>query len=388
MPVRSRTTTSSALIGLLTVVLAGCGADASPERDDRRTTPIADPVAITYDGGIHVLDGTGLELAATVELYGFHRLNPAGDDRHLIVSTKEGFRVFDAATAEFTGTDFPGPHPGHVVRHAGRTVLFSDGTGEVVAFDSADLAGGQPRTSTYRAAAPHHGVAIELADGELVLTLGTEEKRTGIVVLDKNRAEKARNEDCPGVHGEATAAGEAVVIGCENGVLVYRNGVIGKIASPTEYGRIGNQAGSPASPVVLGDYKQDKDAELERPQRVSLIDTVTGALRLVDLGTSYTFRSLARGPHGEALVLGTDGRIHVIDPVAGVVVRTIPVTGSWQEPLEWQKPRPALFVRGGTAYVSDPAAKQVHRVDLATGAKTASVTLPNTPNEVSGVIGH
>ncbi|MFR9773543.1 zinc metallochaperone AztD [Nocardia sp. SC052] len=385
MPVRSRTTKSSALIGLLTVVLAGCGADTASEHDAPR---IAEPVAITYDGGIHVLDGATLELADTVELDGFNRLNPAGDDRHLIVSTKEGFRVFDAVAGEFTGMEFPGPHPGHVVRHAGRTVLFSDGTGEVVAFDPADLAEGAPKTATYRAAAPHHGVAIELADGELVLTLGTEEKRTGIVVLDENRTEKARSEDCPGVHGEATAAGEAVVLGCENGVLVYRNGAITKVAGPTEYGRIGNQAGSETSPVVLGDYKQDKDAELERPQRVSLIDTVTGTLRLVDLGTSYTFRSLARGPHGEALVLGTDGRIHVIDPVAGAVVRTIPVTGSWQEPLEWQKPRPALFVRGDVAYVSEPAAKQVHRVDLATGAKTASVTLPSTPNEVSGVVGH
>ncbi|MEU1961454.1 zinc metallochaperone AztD [Nocardia sp. NPDC019304] len=384
MPVRS-TTKSTALIGLLTLVLAGCWAGTTAERDAPR---IADPVAITYDGGIHVLDGATLELAGTVELDGFNRLNPAGDDRHLIVSTNAGFRVFDARAAKFTDVQFPGPHPGHVVRHAGRTVLFSDGTGEVVAFDSADLADGAPETATYRAAAPHHGVAIELANGELVVTLGTEEKRTGIVVLDRDRAEKARNEDCPGVHGEATAAGEAVVIGCENGVLVYRDGVIRKVTSPTEYGRIGNQAGSAESPVVLGDYKQDRDAELERPQRVSLIDTVTGTLRLVDLGTSYTFRSLARGPRGEALVLGTDGRIHVIDPVAGAVVRTIPVTGSWQEPLEWQKPRPALFVRGDIAYISDPGAKQLHRVDLNTGAKTASVTLPDTPNEVSGVAGH
>ncbi|MGK8508277.1 zinc metallochaperone AztD [Nocardia asiatica] len=389
MPVRSRTTKSAALTGLLTAALtvAGCGAGTSAEQDTRRAR-IADPIAVTYDGGIHVLDGTTLELAETVELDGFNRLNPAGDDRHLIVSTKEGFRAFDATAAEFTGADFPGHEPGHVVRHAGRTVLFSDGTGEVVAFDTADLAAGKPKTSTYRAAAPHHGVAIELANGDLVVTLGTEEKRTGIVVLDRDRAEKARNEDCPGVHGEATAAGEAVVIGCQNGVLVYRDGKITKVTSPTAYGRIGNQAGSDASPVVLGDYKQDKDAELERPQQISLIDTVTGALRLVDLGASYTFRSLARGPQGEALVLGTDGRIHVIDPVAGAVVRSIPVTGPWQEPLEWQKPRPALFVRGGAAYVSDPATKQVHRVELATGAKTATVTLPGTPNELSGTAGH
>ncbi len=85
-------------------------------------------------------------------------------------------------------------------------------------------------------------------------------------------------------------------------------------------------------------------------------------------------------------MLGTDGAIHVIDPVAATVSRTIPVIGAWEEPLEWQQPRPAIFVRGGTAYVSDPATRQIHAVDLASGAKKATATLPGTPNELTGVV--
>src|SRR5690606_11075046 len=119
--------------------------------------------------------------------------------------------------------------------------------------------------------------------------------------------EITRNEKCPGVHGEATAAGDTLVVGCEDGVLVYRNGKLTKVDSPDPYGRIGNQAGSEVSPIVLGDYKTDEFAELERPELISLIDTEKGTLRLVDLGTSFTFRSLARGPQGVALVLGTYG---------------------------------------------------------------------------------
>ncbi|MEV0339515.1 zinc metallochaperone AztD [Nocardia sp. NPDC050713] len=386
MHFRPRNGTALALSGLLTaaLALAGCGSD----QDEPAGKRIAEPIAVTYDGGIHVLDGATLELRGSTALDGFNRLNPAGDDRHLMVSHKDGFRVYDAVAAEFTEIEFSGAEPGHVVQHAGRTVLFADGTGEVTSFDPARLADGKPATEVYKSAAPHHGVAIELADGSLVVTLGTEEKRTGIAVLDAQRKEIARNEDCPGVHGEATAAGDTVVVGCQTGALVYRGGVITKVASPTPYGRIGNQAGSPESTIVLGDYKKDKDAELERPQQVSLIDTAAGTLRLVEIGTSYTFRSLGRGPQGEALVLGTDGRIHVIDPVAGTVTRTIPVIDSWQEPLKWQQARPALFVRGGVAYVSDPATKKVHRVDLATGAVTASATLPDSPNELSGVLAH
>ncbi|MBF6086803.1 zinc metallochaperone AztD [Nocardia cyriacigeorgica] len=382
MRTRTRTTTV-ALSALLTatVALSGCGSDEA----EQAAAPVTAPLAATYDGGIYLLDPDTLATTGEIALAGFNRLNPAGDDRHMLVSTADAFRVLDAVDGRFTGVDFPAAKPGHVVGHAGRTVLFADGSGEVTSFDPDQLGEDKPETEVFQAPAPHHGVAVEMANGELVLTVGTEESRTGIVVLDADRKEIARNEDCPGVHGEATAQGEAVVVGCQTGALIYRGGTITKVTSPTPYGRIGNQAGSDVSPIVLGDYKQDKDAELERPQQISLIDTATGTLRLVDLGTSYTFRSLARGPRGEALVLGTDGKIHVIDPVAGTVTTTIPVLDPWQEPLEWQQPRPAIFVRDGIAYVTDTATKSVHRVDLATGTVTASASLPETPNELSGV---
>jgi outer membrane protein assembly factor BamB len=375
-------------VALSAAVLGACGTPAESETkaEPPPAASVADPVVVTYDGGVYVLDGTTLKQAADLKLEGFNRVNPAGNDRHVLVSTATGFRVLDAGAAQLTDDEFTGEKPGHVVRHAGKTVLFADGTGEITVFDPAGLGDGLPETEKHRTEEAHHGVAIELANGELLTTLGNEETRTGIVVLDADGKEITRNEDCPGVHGEAAAQDETVVVGCENGVLVYRDGKITKVTSPTAYGRIGNQSGSDDSTIVLGDYKQDEDAELERPEQVSLIDTAAGTMKLVGIGTSYTFRSLARGPEGEALVLGTDGKIHVLDPVAGKVTKTIPVTGSWTEPLEWQQPRPAIFVRGGTAYVSDPGTKQVHAVDLASGEKTASVTLKGEPNELSGVV--
>ncbi|SFS74373.1 zinc metallochaperone AztD [Saccharopolyspora flava] len=372
------------------LALAACGTEqaAGPAPAEPART-VADPIVTTYDGGILVLDGTNLAVAQDIPLPGFNRLNPAGDAEHVMVSTSTGFQVLDAAHAELTDVTFPAPKPGHVVRNAGRTVLFSDGTGEVTSFDTAELAHGAPATDQHTAAEAHHGVAVELSTGQMVLSLGNEEERTGIAVLDEHRHEITRNEDCPGVHGEAVAQGEAVVIGCENGALIYRDGKITKVAAPTPYGRIGNQAGSEHSPVVLGDYKQDEHAELERPQQVALVNTADSSLKLVDLGTSYTFRSLGRGPAGEALVLGTDGQLHVIDPVQARVVRSIPVIGQWEEPLEWQQPRPALFVRGGTAYVTDPAKREIHAIDLASGNKTATGALPHAPNEIATPIaGH
>jgi hypothetical protein len=371
-------------VATMALALTACGSGAQQAAAPAEPRPaVPDPIVTTYDGGVLVLDGKTLAVAEDIPLPGFNRLNPAGDAEHVMVSTSTGFQALNAVRAQLTDVQFPAPKPGHVVRNAGRTVLFSDGTGEVTSFDTAELAGGEPATDEHRAAEAHHGVAVELSNGQMVLSLGNEEDRTGIAVLDEHRHEITRNEDCPGVHGEAVAQGEAVVIGCENGALVYRDGAITKITSPTPYGRIGNQAGSEHSPVVLGDYKQDEHAELERPQQVALVNTADSSLKLVDLGTSYTFRSLGRGPAGEALVLGTDGQLHVIDPVQARVVRSIPVIGQWEEPLEWQQPRPALFVRGGTAYVTDPAKREIHAIDLASGQKTATGALPQAPNEIA-----
>ncbi|MEI7031691.1 zinc metallochaperone AztD [Streptomyces pratensis] len=391
----ARPRAAAAVAALLTasVALTACGGDGPAARKadraaDSPASRVENPVVTTYDGGLYVLDGATLELAEDIPLEGFNRVNPAGDDRHVMVSTSTGFRVMDAVGAKLTDVEFEGSKPGHVVRHAGRTVLFTDGTGEVNVFDPEDLGGARPKSETYRSAAPHHGVAVQLANGELVTTLGTEEKRVGITVLDEDRKEIARSEECPGVHGEATAQDEAVVIGCEDGVLVYRGGALKKVQSPTAYGRVGNQAGSQESAIVLGDYKKDRDAELERPEQVSLIDTRTGRMRLVDLGTSYTFRSLARGPHGEALVLGTDGHVHVIDPEKGEVTRKIAALDPWQEPLDWQQPRPALFVRDHTAYVSDPSGRKLLAIDIESGERLATAKLPKAPNELSGVERH
>lgn len=388
---RPRAAAVAALLAA-SVALTACGGDnthsAAKTMDKAPGSPaaqVADPIVTTYDGGLYVLDGKTLKLAKDIPLEGFNRVNPAGNDRHVMVSTATGFQVLDAAGRNLTDVEFEGSKPGHVVRHAGKTILFADGTGVVTVFDPKDLGDTKPKTETYTSAAPHHGVAIQLADGKLVTTLGTQERRVGIAVLDKDRKEITRNEECPGVHGEATAQGETVVIGCEDGVLIYKDGAVTKLKSPTKYGRIGNQAGSDESPIVLGDYKKDKNAELERPEQVSLIDTETGTMRLVDIGTSYTFRSLARGPHGEALVLGTDGSIHVIDPATGKVTKKISALGSWQEPLDWQQPRPALFVRDHTAYVCDPSSKKLLAIDIESGTQLASTELPKAPNELSGV---
>ncbi|MGB2918950.1 MAG: hypothetical protein WA944_08800 [Mycobacterium sp.] len=69
-------------------------------------------------------------------------------------------------------------------------------------------------------------------------------------------------------------------------------------------------------------------------------------------------------------------------------MRSIQVTEPWSEPDDWQQPGPAVFTRENAVYVSDPAAKQIHLVDLQAAGVTTSAALEQTPNELSGAVGH
>ena len=375
---------------VLPVTVAALAACSSNDgAGNSASAPIRDPLVATYDGGLYVLDGETLELKADIPLEGFLRVNPAGDDGHVLVTTDEGFRVLDAAGGLLTDDTFAAAKAGHVVPHGDRTVLFADGTGEITTFDPDALADGKPATERFTTPQPHHGVAVVLNDGTMLHSIGDPESRSGAVAL-RGGAEIARSEDCPGIHGETIAADETVVFGCENGALEFADGAFTKVASPTPYGRIGTTKGDDASTVVLGDMKVDADAELERPEQFSLVDTATNQMKVVALppSVSYSFRSLERGPGAEALVLGTDGKLRVVDPATGATVKTVDVTAPWTEPDDWQEPRPTVFTREDAVYVTDPATKQIHVIDLQGGTIAKSATLPQEPNELSGAIGH
>ncbi|WP_407320162.1 zinc metallochaperone AztD [Isoptericola halotolerans] len=417
MNTRSRAGTALAL-ALPLALLAACGtesdepaADATESTEqstDEATEEAATEMqgrtprlAVTYDGGIKVVDAQTLEEVADFELAGFNRLNAAGDGQHVLVSTTGGFQVLDTGTygqghgdhfhyftttPELTDVVYAAETPGHAVVHDDTTALFDDGTGLIQLVGSAEIAT-QEGVEEVQLPEAHHGVAVPLSDGSLLVTEGDEDERTGIRVLDADGEEIAASDECPGVHGEAVAADEAVVVGCEDGALVYADGEITKVETPDDYSRIGNQAGSEASPIMLGDYKTDPDAELERPTTVSLIDTRDASIELVELPASYSFRSIARGDDGEALVLTTDGDLQVIDPETAEITASIPVVDEWEEPMEWQEPRPAVLTLDGSVYVTDPANDSVHAVDVVDGEVWASGELGVTPNEISGALG-
>ncbi|MDT3315619.1 zinc metallochaperone AztD [Microbacterium sp. KSW4-11] len=383
-----------ALAGAAALVLAGCASAAppasAPADSAAQTAPDGPRVAVGYEGGVLVLGGEDYENLGEFASEDFIRLNSAGDGRHVMVTTSKGFQLLDVQKPELTELVVPAAAAGHVVSHAGKTVLYDDATSDTTIFDSAELAktgDALPKAEVVPGVTAHHGVSVELEDGTLLTTVGDESGRTGIRVLDEDRTEIASNDECPGVHGEGTAKDEVVVFGCENGALVVKDGEIAKLTSPDEYGRMGNAYVSESSPLVVMDYKDDPDAEGYLLRNITLIDTEANTLEKVALpdGVEYTYRGVGRGPDDEAVLIGTDGQLHSIDPATGEITGSLPVVDPWEGPAEWQDPHPSVKVAGSLAYVTDPADSELVVVDLETDEIVHTVALDHVPNEIAVV---
>ena len=383
-------------VATLAACSSGDGATA-PAPESSSTTEAGPRVAVAYEGGILVLDGDTLDVVADLEAEEFTRLNPAGDDRHVMVTMSEGFQVLDTGAGtpdepELTDLIFEAEAAGHVVRHGGKTILYADGTSDTTIFDTADLADAEelPAVDTVEGVEAHHGVSVLLEDGTFITTVGNADGRNGIAVQDADGNVIAQSDQCPGVHGEGTAKNEVVVFGCENGALVYADGEIVKLDAPDQpYGRMGNAYVSETSPFIVGDYKDDPDAEGYLLGAVTIIDTEAKTLKVIDLpeDVGYTFRDVARGPEDLAYILANDGSIHVLDPATGELTDAFPVVEPWEGPADWQDPHPAIVVSGNIAYVTEPATNSIHAVDLTTGDIVATTELDIAPNEIAVAAG-
>ncbi|SDH67477.1 hypothetical protein [Agrococcus jejuensis] len=395
---RTRTTSAIAVAAAAALALAACStAEAEPAASDPSAEEAHDHagrLALAVEGGVVVLDADTLEqIGETVALDDdFVRVNPAGDGEHVFLSTSAGFEVLATgastdADPALTGAVFEGAAPGHVVLHGGRTVLFDDATGDFWTFDADSLTDGAALpadVTAHESEAAHHGVAVELEDGTIVSTLGTEEARTGVRILDVDGTETARDESCPSVHGEGVAADEHVLIGCQDGVLLYGDGAFTKLDSPDEFGRVGNLYTTDESAIAFTDYRDDPDAEGNVLHRFGLVDTAAGTWQIVDLpeGVEYTWQTVERDHHGGLWFVGTDGQLHGIDE-SGELVASYPAIEAWENPIEWQTAHPYLVVEGHTAYVTDPDSLQIVAIDLDSGETLATASLDAAPNEMA-----
>lgn len=371
-------------------------------------------IALAYDGGLVVLDAGTLETVGDLELDGFNRINPLGDGRHVAVATAGGWAVLDAGTwgeahgdhahyftAEPALHDVivPAEKPAHVVVHDGLTSLFDDDTGQVTVVETDEWTdmlehGDVHAVREYTTEAPHHGVAAAANDGTMLVTEGDDDGVSSVKIVDANDDVIVSSDQCPGLHGETAFTGangeHYMMTGCHDGVLVFHGDHAHKIEHEDDFGRIGNAFSLDGSDIVLGDYKTDPEGGIGLTE-ATLIDVENDSITVIDpfdgADAQYTWRGLARGDDGEALVLGTDGALRVIDPTTGDAVHTVDIIDSWEVPEEWQSPHPALMVLEGMAYVTEPATGEIHAVDYVAGEVWKSAEVGVEMNEIAGATG-
>lgn len=374
------------------------------EEGETEVAQLPTRIVISHAEGLRAYDAKTGKVIGEDKMNAFLRLSDAGDDRHVMVTKGDSFLTYDTGritkghgdhnhyyTAEPSLGDatINAPHAGHVVHHDGFTALFSDGDGVARIYKTEDIGNddAQP-VNTVDTGAAHHGVAVPLKDGSVVITKGTEDERHTIQHLDKEGKVLTETTECPGVHGEAAAGNGNIFFGCEDGPVIFDGTKFHKVdasayAGAGGYQRSGNAAGSEESDVILADNKTDKDAELERPTSVTLVDTKDFSAKKVDLDASYWFRSLARGPLGEALVLTTDGKLNIIDPESGEITSQIDAISRWKENKEWQQPGPILQAADGYAFITDAQKKQLVVIDLLQEKEVNRFDLDIEPTEMT-----
>ncbi|MGL4177078.1 MAG: hypothetical protein ACRCSN_13475 [Dermatophilaceae bacterium] len=377
---------------VLTAAVLVPGAAAEPSRSAPTEQTERPRLVVAHDTGVVVLDARTLATLGSFDLPARPGLSTSGDGRHVFLtpSATGTVRVLDTGDPQARGAErrpamergvIPGLKPAHVNGEHGRTAVFDDGTGTVTVVDDDQLDSPVLETRVFAPHGPHHGVAVPLTKGYLVsVPAEGSTSRVGVARMTEQGRIAQRWDTCPGLHGEAHGADGLVAFGCEDGIFTYRDGTAGKIAEPSDVaGQVGTLAGSEESTVLAGNYTETQ---------MLLADTATGATKVVDLGQAYG--SFTRDEHGDVVVLGTDGKVHVVDPETGEIESSVTAVPAWTRPAEYTTPRPVMTVVGHEALVTDPGTQRVVRVDLERGKLVRSVAFPAAPTALvaTGTGGH
>lgn len=390
-----------------TTLLAACGApDSSPSAGGSSptgTTPSADAgkktstshpeprIVVAHPDRVEVLDAEDLSPITSFEVASSPYLALGPDNRHVFTleHQQKQVRVVDSGT----WTDAHGDHghsyltdPSrlgytlkgtayHAVAGDGRAVVWNDDQGSISVFDAEDFEDGSVEPKTIELNDVHHGVAVPLSDGGYLASFSKNEEPVGVVKLDATGKELDRYEGCTHLHGESHAGESAYAFGCSDGIMVVDSKGAKKVAAPVKGTGASQLVGDGSSPVVAANVSGD-DPKLAT--KLALYDTAKGTAKVVDIGVEF---SRLAASDGQAVVIGTDGNLHVVE-LATAKVRTVKATDAWTKPKEFLDPRPQVAVAGDHAWVTDPMTKQILVIDLTTGKKVTSASVKGQPDQI------
>jgi hypothetical protein len=275
-----------------------------------------------------------------------------------------------------------GMMPTHFTEHDGWVAIFYDGSGDVDLLQERSLSAGSPTVRTLSTGVAHHGVAVA-ANGHLLATIGVEgEALPTEVGMWEVTALEGEAEDlfgpCPGLHGEA-AAGDFVVFGCSDGVLVveahddhFHSHKIDNPEGTTEGTRVGTLVAF--GDVFIGNWGSEGFSIID-PEAETITPVITGS-------PVMAFQFDMWGDHLFAVT--ADGRFHRFESDGEPHGEPIVVSDT---PFSTERgvPRPALTAGAGRMYLALPAAGQILEVHTEEWEIERTITIPGSPHSVIAV---
>ncbi|HEY8360991.1 MAG TPA: hypothetical protein VIL30_26325 [Ramlibacter sp.] len=280
-----------------------------------------------------------------------------------------------------------GNRPVHFVEHDGQIAIFFDGDGVAQIVNEQDWLEGQPVAERFSAAAPHHGVAVQLGDFLMVSEpnpLDPTELPIGMQVYDKGGAKVGNLHECPDLHGEASS-GDILAIACRTGLLIVKQASAGPDVRFLPYskdlpvGKSTTLLGGVGMQYFLGNYGADK---------LALIDpSVDQPYRLVDLPTRRVHFAVNPENVKFAYIFTEDGRLRELNVLSAELTRSVQVTEPYSMDGEWSLPRPRIAFASGKIAVTDPLKGTIHIVSAESLEVERKITVDGTPFNIVAVGG-
>ena len=304
-----------------------------------------------------------------------------------------------AVTPSVLSYSLNGVRPTHFESHDGLAALFFDGladpyaTASVALLSDASIAANR-REASLDLPRNMHGTAEPRGDYLLATYRAAEATDTTLpsqVELYQRNGDSYSfierfDEPCARLHGSYSSH-DFSLFGCSDGVLVVEQDgdsfVASKILNPenlTAPARIG---------TLIGDSEQDRFVGIAG-DRLFAIDPAAATISEINWrdGAEVTLTAHGYSPHGEhLLLLDSSGQLHLLDAagdyslLATLELAISPVTGN--------APQIVFNQHAELAYISDPAAQQIHVIDLE-AATVSAIELDFTPSKLawSGIAEH
>lgn len=291
--------------------------------------------------------------------------------------------VDEAALLDIT---LEGAKPAHFFENDGRIAMFFDGEGRADIFTERQVLDGEIDPLVIDAGEPHHGLASPMGRFVIHSVPNPEDpsKRVGLRVVGSDGTRVGADVPCPGVHGQAVS-GRVAAFGCHDGiVLAMPGGIDGPELRHVSTlhlgeGNVSTLKGGTALQFFLASYGQGAVVLIEPGAAPSF--------RKIDLPTRRVDFAVDPERSRNAYVFTEDGQLHLLDVIAGTIVRSVRLTDPYSMDGHWRDPRPRLAVAGDHIVVTDPLAGVVRLVGIASFEEERTIAVEGMPYTVVAVGG-